>query len=293
MSLLPFWTKELTPEVIKKAELELGETPEVREKALAELRKLIVNEEGLSIPTDDSFLIRFLRAKKYDVKRSLKCLKGYYGLKAKYPEMLNKTPSEVKDVLEKNIYYVTMKRSYEGEGVLVIRVGELDENVLTVEDVIGAGFVSIDIGIDAEYSQICGSSLIFDFNNVTLKTVSTFATTKILSLLARGEQGAWPHRVNGVHMINEPAFLTVFFNIVKPMLSQKIRDRLHFHGKDLKSLHKFYPAEILPEQLGGTAGPKEFKEFQSSIQERQKLGEKLTEFTYKGVKYGNGNFRSN
>ncbi|GFY76408.1 alpha-tocopherol transfer protein-like [Trichonephila inaurata madagascariensis] len=122
MDLIPFWQKELTPEVIKKAELDLGETPAVKEQALQELRKLIVSEEGFEIPTDESFLLRFLRAKKYDANRSFKCLKNYYHLKSKYPEMFNKTPLEVKDILEKNIYYVTKKRGYEGEGVLVVLI---------------------------------------------------------------------------------------------------------------------------------------------------------------------------
>ncbi|GFR27426.1 alpha-tocopherol transfer protein-like, partial [Trichonephila clavata] len=122
MDLIPFWQKELIPEVIKKAELDLGETPAVKEQALEELRKLIVSEEGFQIPTDDSFLLRFLRAKKYDVNRSFKCLKNYYHLKSTSPEMFNKTPFEVKDLLEKNIYYVARKRGYRGEGVLVVLI---------------------------------------------------------------------------------------------------------------------------------------------------------------------------
>ncbi|GFY49970.1 alpha-tocopherol transfer protein-like [Trichonephila inaurata madagascariensis] len=218
MALLPFWTKELTPEIVKKAESELGETPEVKQKSLEELRKLIESEEGFQIPTDDSFLLRFLRAKKYDVKRSFKCLKIYYGLKSMYPEILNKVPSDIKSLLEKNIVYLTMKRGYNAEGVLIF----LD---------------------------------------------------------------AWPHRVNGVHIVNEPPFFTFTFNMIKPMLSRKMKNRIHFHGDNLESLYKYFPVEILPQQLGGLAGQKEFQEYHTSILDRQKLGEKLSEFVYKGVKY--------
>ncbi|GFY40113.1 hypothetical protein TNIN_24461, partial [Trichonephila inaurata madagascariensis] len=162
--------------------------------------------------------------------------------------------------------------------------GEIDEDVMKVEEVLATGFVTIEIGIDAEYSQICGSSIIFDLSNVTLKKLAAMCSTKILSVLARGLQDAWPHRANGLHMVNEPAFFTVFYNIFKSMLSKKIRNRLHLHGKNLESLHKFFPVEILPKRLGGTAGEKEFEECQSLILEKQKLGEKLAEFVYKGVK---------
>ncbi|PRD25656.1 UNVERIFIED_CONTAM: Ttpal [Trichonephila clavipes] len=165
-----------------------------------------------------------------------------------------------------------------------LKRSEINEDVMKVEEVLATGFVTIEIGVDAEYSQICGSSVIFDLSNVTLKKLAAMCSTKILSVLARGLQDAWPHRVNGLHMVNEPTFFTVFYNIFKSMLSKKIRNRFHLHGKDLESLHKFFPVEILPKQLGGTAGEKEFEECQSSILERQKLGEKLTEFVYKGVK---------
>ncbi|GFT90841.1 hypothetical protein NPIL_93621, partial [Nephila pilipes] len=59
----------------------------------------------------------------------------------------------------------------------------------------------------------------------------------------------------------------------------------HLHGNNLESLHEYFPAEILPEQLGGSAGETEFQEYHASILERQKLGVKLSEFVYKGVQY--------
>ncbi|GFQ71062.1 clavesin-1 [Trichonephila clavata] len=285
MALLPFWTKELTPEIVKKAESELGETPEVRKKSLEALRKLIESEEEFQIPTEDSFLLRFLRSKKYDVKRSFKCLKIYYGLKSMYPEILNKVPSDIKGLLEKNIVYLTMKRGYNAEGVLIFLIGDVDENVLNVEDIFRTGFLSADIGIDAEVSQVCGSSIIFDFKDVSLKKLAYLSTPTTISLLPRGLQDAWPHRINGVHIVNEPPFFTFTFNMIKPMLSRKMKNRIHFHGNNLKNLYKYFPVEILPQQLGGLAGPKEFQEYQTSILDRQKLGEKLSEFVYKGVKY--------
>ncbi|GFY45573.1 alpha-tocopherol transfer protein-like [Trichonephila inaurata madagascariensis] len=117
MDLIPFWQKT-APEVIKSG-VGFGRNT-MGEEHFARLRKLIVSvgEEGFEIPTDESFLLRFLRAKKYDANRSFKCLKNYYHLKSTYPEMFNKTPLEVKDILEKNIYYVTKKRGYEGKAFL-------------------------------------------------------------------------------------------------------------------------------------------------------------------------------
>ncbi|GFT54843.1 alpha-tocopherol transfer protein-like [Nephila pilipes] len=146
------------------------------------------DEEGFHIPTDDSYLLRFLRAKKYDVKRSFKCIKSYYGLKSTYPQMFSNVPSDIKELLEKNFLYLTMNRGFNGEGVLIFLLGQVDENLLTVEDLFKAGVLTADIGVETEISQVCGSSLIFDFKDVTLKKLAYISTPKCLSLLVKGLQ---------------------------------------------------------------------------------------------------------
>ncbi|KAF8778369.1 retinaldehyde-binding protein 1-like [Argiope bruennichi] len=290
MALLPHWLKDLTPEMIKRAEVELGETSEKRKIAMEELRQLIDNEEGFCIPTDEQFLQRFLRAKKYEVKRAFKSLKLYYSLKASFPELLNILPSDVEHILKKDIIMVTTRRGLNAEGVLILLLGVIDDDwSVSAEDLTRATFISADIGVEAEASQICGSSMIFDLKGVTWRTLVRLSTPKILSLMAKGLQDAWPHRINGIHVVNEPSYFTYTYNIIRPMLSRKMRRRIHFHGKSLESLHKHFPVEILPEALGGKAGKKEFKEFRENILDREKLGEKLRDFVYEGVKFPEAN----
>ncbi|GIY49985.1 alpha-tocopherol transfer protein-like [Caerostris extrusa] len=286
MACLPHWIKELTPEMIKKAELELNETPERQKEALEHLKQLINDEEGFSTLTDDAFLRRFLRAKKYDVKRAFKNLKQYYSLKAAYPEILNVLPSDIEPLLEKDVVFVTTKRGCGGEGVMILTLGKAEEDwSLTSEKIASVAFISADVTVDAEPSQICGSSMIFDLKGVSMKTLICLSSPKVLSLMAKGLQDGWPHRINGLHIVNEPAFFSYTYNILKPMLSSKMRKRVHFHGKNLQNLHKYFPVEILPEQLGGAAGKKDFQEFRTNVLEREKLIKKMNEFVYKGVKY--------
>lgn len=58
---------------LEKAEKELGETSEVKEEKLKELRELLsANENIPKGREDDAFLLRFLRAKKFDVEKVFK-----------------------------------------------------------------------------------------------------------------------------------------------------------------------------------------------------------------------------
>ncbi|GFS78455.1 CRAL-TRIO domain-containing protein, partial [Nephila pilipes] len=64
-----------------------------------------------------------------------------------------------------------------------------------------------------------------------------------------------PCRVKGIHFINEPFYISLFFNIIKGFISEKLRKRIHLHGANKESLHQHIPADILPEELGGNLGP--------------------------------------
>jgi hypothetical protein len=58
---------------LDKAEKELGETQEIKEEKLDELRKLLsANDNVPKGREDDAFLLRFLRAKKFDTEKAFK-----------------------------------------------------------------------------------------------------------------------------------------------------------------------------------------------------------------------------
>ena len=42
------------------------------------------------------------------------------------------------------------------------------------------------------------------------------------------------------------------FTLFKPFLREKLRNRIIFHGRDLKSLHRYVSPEGLPKCYGGT-----------------------------------------
>lgn len=61
-----------------QAKNELRETPELKEKAILELRALLAENKDLLYPDDDTFLTIFLRATKYYAESALKLVSNYY-----------------------------------------------------------------------------------------------------------------------------------------------------------------------------------------------------------------------
>ena len=61
--------------------MSVNEDPEKTEELIAELQELITKEEGLKVPEDRSFHLRFLRAGLSNPKDGLEIIKNYFLLR--------------------------------------------------------------------------------------------------------------------------------------------------------------------------------------------------------------------
>ncbi|XP_023213597.1 alpha-tocopherol transfer protein-like [Centruroides sculpturatus] len=99
------------------------------EKALEHFKKLI-NENKLKCRMDDIFLLGFLRARKFNLERSLRLLKNYYSTRIKYPSFFkNLFPSNLENILPLNIIRILPKPDQHGRIVSIIENACLMGNV--------------------------------------------------------------------------------------------------------------------------------------------------------------------
>lgn len=285
MPLLSLWMSDMTPDMIKKAEEELGETEEVKAQALKDLRRLINGEADFRPRADDAFLLRFLRCKKFNSEVAFNNLRNYYTFKVRYSGLITDfKPSQVKHILEMNMLYPLPWRLPDGSGAGIIRVGHYDVNSSTPEDLFAACLVCLEVGLELEPTQVCGGSLIIDLDNFGLRHLKHFASPTFLFRLVRLVQDCIPIRIKGFHVVNEPFFINAIFNVIKQLLTEKLKRRIHFHGSNLKSLHKIIPPEILPNELGGTLGSMDNTEFRKQVLNREAYFEKINKYGFQEKK---------
>lgn len=80
----------------------------------------------LHIRTDDAFLLRFLRAKKFEYDRAYNLLLSHFQMRKENPKLFeNLRPSAVKHVLEAGVTGVLPHRDKEGRRVIIFRPGTL------------------------------------------------------------------------------------------------------------------------------------------------------------------------
>ena len=80
---------KLSPELIQKAKDELNEDPETRMHFIEELREKSKTRPDLQIEKADKDLIKFLRARKFDLDRAFDLMVVYYETKREKTELFS------------------------------------------------------------------------------------------------------------------------------------------------------------------------------------------------------------
>lgn len=247
----------LSDDLIKQAEEELNEKPQWRSRDVQALRDMLEKKPELKIRKDDAFLLRFLRAKKFDYDRAYNLIVRHFEMKAdeKNKQLFtNLRPAAVKHVLDAGVTGVLPHRDKLGRRVIVFRPGKWDPSSFPIDDIFKTNFLTLSKLIQDEQTQVCGVVMMMDLTDIGwnhARNISPFYAKRVMSLL----QDCFPMRFKGIHYLNEPVIFDGIFAIMRPFMKEKILQRIHFHGKNYKELQEYIDVEHLPEDYGGKAPP--------------------------------------
>ncbi|XP_040165972.1 clavesin-1 isoform X2 [Anopheles arabiensis] len=224
---LRFELEDLTPFGKEVAKNELRETPEIRAAAIEELRTLLKDVEDLVVPLDnDDWMIRFLRPCKFYAKSACELIQRYYQFK--------------------------VNRDQLGRRVLLLELGKTwKHKEVSLDEVFKGCVLFLEAAMLEPETQVHGAVVIFDMDGLTLQQAWQF-TPPFAKRIVDWLQDAVPLRIKGIHIINQPKIFNMVFALFKPILREKLRNRIIFHGTDRESLYKHISKECLPAVYGGT-----------------------------------------
>ncbi|XP_072323775.1 alpha-tocopherol transfer protein [Scyliorhinus torazame] len=223
----------------------LGSISELRLRALKQ-------SPDWPLGLENGFLLKFLRARDFDIELALKLLSNYHKWRAECPEIsADLRPLTVMGLLKAGYHAVLRSRDSSGSRVLMYKIGRWDPKHFSAYEVFRVSLITSELIVKEVKTQLNGVKVIFDlcgwrFSHA-LKISPTIAK-RISAVLV----DSFPLKVRGIHMINEPVLFDSVFAIIKPFLSEKIKERIHMHGTNYQhSLFKYFPAQILPPEYGG------------------------------------------
>lgn len=236
------------------ARRELGETPAVKQTALNDLRKLISGEPLLYCPTDDAFLVKFLRARKYDAQSAFDNIKKYFEVRRDHPEMFKDlTPSCIPfDAVCRKHQLWTVSRSTDSLGRMVVlnKFGAWNTDICTLNDYFRVGAVGMEYLLLREDVQIRGIVGIVDLKGLNLYHLAHY-TPSVIRTFLKIVQESLPLRLKRIYIINNPPIFDFLFAIAKAFLKAKILKRTRLFGYNLEELHHLVPDDVIPEECGG------------------------------------------
>ncbi|XP_016140376.1 retinaldehyde-binding protein 1-like [Sinocyclocheilus grahami] len=257
--------KKLPDHTKQKAKDELNETEERKVSSIKELRAMIQEKasEGDNIAKavqekfenqPDSLLLRFIRARKFDVTRAHELMKGYVRFRRDYPELFeNLTAEAVRSAIEAGYPRILSTRDKYGRVVLLFNINNWDLEEVTFDETLCAYCIILEKLLENEETQINGFVLIENFKGFTMQHASGIKHTELKKMVDM-LQDSFPARFKAVHVIHQPWYFTTTYNVVKPFMKSKLLERVFVHGDELDGYFRDFGAEILPPDFDGT-GP--------------------------------------
>lgn len=243
---------EPPPEVMEYARRELGETDEVKCRTLQELRDLIY-ERGECIPhrMDDDFLIRFLRAREYNVYRAHRLIVNYYNFKEEHPDIhTDVRPTEMYHIGDDDILSVPAYRTQCGRRMMIYRMGNWDPRKYPVEEIFKASVIVLELGMLEPRAQILGGIAIFDLKGISMSHVWA-VTPQIANMIMALMVTSFPMKTQAIHILHQSWVFDAIYAVFKPLLNSHMKGRIFFHGDNMETLHQHISPNYLPKMYGG------------------------------------------
>ncbi|XP_020287137.1 retinol-binding protein pinta-like [Pseudomyrmex gracilis] len=236
----------------------LNETNNGKKNAIMEIKRWIQESNDLCARTDDFFILRFLRACKFNIEKTKTKMWNYYKQRSILPEWYtNKDPfrSELQELFNIGVFLPLRQLDNEGRMVILLRVTRHNPSIHTLSNVIKVGLMTLDVLTrDHVAGSVCGVVAFIDLDGVKMGHVSQLRPD-IVHNVVHAWQGCYPLRIQALNFINAPEYVDVILRLFKRLMNEKLKQRIHVYTSKMKdSCLKNVPADRLPAEYGGTNG---------------------------------------
>lgn len=272
------YTCTLSKELQEIAKTELNENPETRDKDIQALLHRVLTNKALNCPRDGAFLVRFLRARKFDLEKSYQLLVNYYYWRAKNKVHLKTLmPNSCIQLIDSGLCTLLPSLDKQGRRIVYIRYARWNPDETKMIDFLRLNVICREQLIREELTQVKGIVSIVNMAGLDRRHYRKRDQRSEINSLKLSKE-AFPLRIEALHFVNEPFGYSFFIALVKPFMNKDIQV-WKFHRRSLESLHRFFDTSVLPTDLGGSLEMDVLEEkWKNELYASQKYFEDMSEY---------------
>lgn len=264
---------EMDQQLQQHARQYLREEPEHRQQMLNQLRHWIAKHPSISqIRTDTIFLLKFLRAKKYNFINATKLLERNLATRVLHPEWFGRLDiedSELAALVESGYLFPLPERDSKGRTLVFSVASGLDPTRFT-KHACRIHMMAAELCAESNEFQCGGFVLVYDFSEITLAHLNVVSFNDI-RLLSKVANNSVPLRAQEIHFVNTPRAGLAVANFVLQLANEKLRSRIFCH-RNWEELYEKVDKNLLPKEYGGRVPQAELiKSFKSHCKEMRTL----------------------
>jgi len=204
---------------------------------------------------DDTVLLRFLRARNYDLKKAEEMIRSALQWREEV-DIKNYQNWEFPPYYKSEMAYQFFGNDYEGAPALWVPVGKWNGKHLVEngegENLLRWAFAMIERGLKTVQDNDSQGNVIVDLSGLTYSQATHIASLKLFYQGCQRIEQCYPEIIKSVIVINAPWVFTLGYNFIKGIITRETQEKIRIFGcnKDewMPILHQKFPKEsILPE----------------------------------------------
>ncbi|CAL1277436.1 unnamed protein product [Larinioides sclopetarius] len=241
----------------------LGDLSPSQEQALKELREIFKGE--LQPQHDDHLLLQFLRARRFDMKKTEDMFRKHLEFRKEFPEDYFLNEYKPPKILVDHLLPPVLGYDKDGCPIRLVHVGHQDiKGILCcvrrpeIRKCI-TWFLDTDKEEMRKRSRETGvhvekRTFIFDLDGLSLKQIYRREVYDLAISFIKLYEYNYPENLKVAFIINTPSFFYYLFSMIKTLLSDDTVDKLKIYGYNgwKEDLLEHIDADILPVIYGGT-----------------------------------------
>nr|CAI5846142.1 unnamed protein product [Callosobruchus analis] len=182
---------KIKKELARIAQEELRETESSRTQCLQSFREWVEQNGDIeNCLTDDNFLLRFLRVKKFSIPMAQQLLLKYLNYRKRFSEImynLDYTDPKINELISRGYVFVSPFRDSKCRRVIIYDLSKFDVSKFSGVDLARSHAITYETLVDDDESQILGVHHVADVEAVSPQFLTLFTITEFSYLIRWGE----------------------------------------------------------------------------------------------------------